>query len=130
MKPEVFSFRLQVTASAIDERDHVNNLKYLEWCLEAAKKHWEQNATPEMLRDYVWYVLHHSIDYKAAAFIGEELEVRTWVTLSEGVKSKRHYSITRVIDNKELAVAKTIWCLLDANSLKPTRISDEIRNLF
>jgi len=130
LKPEVFSFRLKVTASAIDDRHHVNNLKYLEWCLKAAEKHWEQNARPEMLENYVWYVLHHSIDYKAAAFKGEELEVRTWVTRSEGVKSERHYSISRVADKKELILAKTIWCLLDAKNLKPTRISDEIRNLF
>ena len=119
-----------MTASAIDVRGHVNNLKYLEWCLEAAEAHWERNTSPEIRERYVWYVLHHSVDYRASAFEGEQLEARTWVFSAEGVKSERHYRIIRTQDNKTLVEAKTIWCLLDAKSQRPTKITDEIRNLF
>jgi len=130
LKPEVYSFTVRVLESAIDDRNHVNNLKYLEWCLEAASRHWESRATPQMQRNYVWYVLHHSIDYKAAAFEGDQLIVNTWVTTSKGVKSERHYEIVRISDQRALVTAKTVWCLLDAQSHKPIRITDGIRNLF
>jgi acyl-CoA thioester hydrolase len=127
---EVFTKRIVVPASAIDSRNHVNNLYYLQWCLEAAEAHWERNASEKLRAAYIWYVLHHSIDYKAPAFEGEELTVETWVTTAEGVRSERRYKIYRTVDSKILAEAKTLWCLLDAKSQKPTKITDEIRTLF
>lgn len=117
-------------ASAIDVRDHVNNLAYLEWCLDAAERHWETKANSNMKQTYVWYVLNHNIDYKASAFEGEELQVETWVASIEGVRSERQYKIFRIKDQKTLVEAKTLWCLLDAKTLRPTKIPEEFRTLF
>jgi acyl-CoA thioester hydrolase len=130
LKPEVYSYQLTVPHSAIDERNHVNNLAYLQWCLDAAQQHWERNASEAIRESYVWYVLHHAIDYRASAFEGEEIQVETWVASAEGVKSERRYRIFRKKDEKLLIEAKTIWCLLNADSLKPTKIPSEIRTLF
>jgi len=126
----VFTQQFTVPASAIDVREHVNNLTYLDWCLKAAEAHWKQNASAQIQAHYLWYVLHHSIDYKAAAFEGELLEINTWVTSLEGAKSERRYKIFRIKDNKTLIEAKTIWCLLDAKNHRPTKITKEIRTLF
>ena len=130
MSAQIFQKELTVTASAIDVRNHVNNLQYLQWCLDAAEAHWERNATQSMLKDYVWYVLKHEISYKASAFIDETLRISTWVTYSKGVRSERHYKIERITDGVELVTASTLWCLLDAHTLKPTPVTEEIRNLF
>lgn len=130
MTSEVFSHRFTVPASVIDVRGHVNNLAYLEWCLEAAEAHWKQNATPEMQTNYVWYVLHHSIAYKASAFEGEELEINTWVTSAEGVKSERRYKISKIKDHQTIIEAKTVWCLLNAKTHRPAKMTEEIRTLF
>lgn len=130
MNAEVYSHKFVVPASAIDARNHVNNLAYLQWCLDAAQSHWELSASEAIQEEYVWYVLEHTIQYKASAFKGEELQVDTWVTTAEGVKSERQYRIFRLQDQKSLIEAKTLWCLLDAKSLRPTKITDEIRNLF
>ena len=130
MKTKVFRKKILVPASAIDARNHVNNLSYLQWCLDAAEAHWETHASPVIKENYVWYVLHHSIDYKNPAYEGQELQIETWVSTAEGVKSERHYKITRISDEKLLIEAKTLWCLLDAKTLKPTKITDEIRTLF
>lgn len=83
-----------------------------------------------MKKQYVWYVLNHFIEYKAAAFEGEELEVQTWVSTVEGVKSTRQFKIFRIKDHKLLVQAKTLWCMLDAKTLRPTKIPEEIRTLF
>ena len=130
MNPEIYSLHITVPASAIDNRGHVNNLTSLQWCLDAAEKHWERNASEELRKKYVWYVLRHEIDYKAAAFEGEELQIDTWVATAEGVRSKRCYKIIRSSDKKLLVEASTIWCLLSTENLKPTKIPEEIRTLF
>lgn len=130
MNHQVFTKTLTVQASVIDGRNHVNNLSYLQWCLEAAEAHWEQSASKDLKDKYIWYVLQHTIDYKNAAFEGEKLQIETWVPWAEGVKSERSYKITRIKDKKVLVEAKTLWCLLDAKTQKPTKITEEIRNLF
>lgn len=130
MISELFTKQFMVPSSAIDSRNHVNNLTYLEWCLEVAETHWNLKAPKDFQKNYVWYVIHHSIDYKAAAFEGESLEISTWIEKNEGVKSERRYKIIRLKDEKILIDAKTIWCLLNAKTLRPTKITKEISNLF
>ena len=121
---------ITVSKSAIDAQGHVNNLTYLEWCVIAAESHWKRNTSEEIRDNYVWYVLRHEIDYKAAAFEGETLRVSTWVKTAEGVKSERHYRIDRIADEKTLVEARSMWCLLNGKTQRPTKITEEIRNLF
>ena len=130
MISEVFTKQFTVPSSAIDSRNHVNNLAYLEWCLDIAETHWNLKAPVGFQDDYVWYVIHHAIDYKAEAFVDEKLEINTWIEKNEGVKSERRYKIIRLEDGKTLIEAKTIWCLLNSKTLRPTKITEEISNLF
>ena len=130
MSAQVFTVNITVTSEVIDDRNHVNNLAYLQWCMDAATAHWAQNSTPQLRQDYVWYVLHHDVHYKAAAFLGETLQLKTWVSNNQGVRSERSFEIRRPADNQLIMHAKTTWCLLNANTQKPTKITDEIRTLF
>ena len=127
---KTYSKTFKVPSSAIDERNHVNNLIYLQWCLDAAEKHWIEFAPKDFQEDYVWFVINHTIDYKAASFEGDELELTTWIEKNEGVKSDRHYKIVRVKDQKTIVKAKTTWCLLNGKTLRPTKITEEISTLF
>lgn len=120
----------KVPETAIDARGHVNNLVYLEWCLAIAEEHWNKKSSRELRENYVWYVVHHSIDYRNASFAGEDLTIETWVAGAEGVRSERRYLIRRPSDGKTIITAKTLWCLLDLKTQKPTKITAEIRNLF
>ncbi|MEM7186510.1 MAG: thioesterase family protein [Bacteroidota bacterium] len=130
MTSEVFTLEITVPASAIDAQGHVNNLIYLEWCLQAAETHWVANTTEAQRARYVWFVLRHEIDYKTPAFQGETVLVRTWVHSADGVKSERRYQIERPSDGKTLVSASTLWCFLDASTNRPTKITEEIRTLF
>jgi acyl-CoA thioester hydrolase len=127
---EKFITRFTVPKSAIDSRGHVNNVVYLQWCLDVAEAHWISKTTPSLRDQYIWYVLNHTISYLTSAFEGETLEVQTWVDKQEGAKSDRYYTITRLSDNKLIVEAKTIWCLLNGKTLRPTKITDEITTLF
>lgn len=130
MSSEVFTYRFVVPASAIDAMNHVNNVTYLQWCLDAAEKHWIHRSSEALRSQFVWVVLNHFIEYKNPAFEGEELELTTWVTSAEGVKSERCYKMMRPKDEKTIIEGKTLWCLLDATTHRPTKITEEIRTLF
>lgn len=130
MSNNKFSQTLTVKKEHIDDYNHVNNLVYLQWCLDVAQAHWDQTAPNEITKNYLWYVLNHNINYKASALLNETLKVETWVDTAEGVKCVRKYQISRPRDQKILVEASTLWCLLDAKTVKTTQITDDIRNLF
>ena len=130
MKPFVFKQKLTVPASAIDGLNHVNNVTYLQWCLDAAEAHWISKTSEQQRQQFVWVVLNHFISYKNPSFLGEELETQTWIDNYDGVKSERHYKIIRIKDGKTIVEAQTVWCLLDAKTFRPTKITEEIAALF
>ncbi|MCW9037937.1 thioesterase family protein [Altibacter sp.] len=130
MKSEMFSHRFTVPAAAIDAMGHVNNVTYLQWCLDAAEAHWTSKTSEAMRNQYVWVVLNHFISYKAPSFEGEELEINTWVETNDGAKSERHYRIVRPKDKTTIVEAKTLWCLLEGKTHRPIKIPEQIITLF
>jgi acyl-CoA thioester hydrolase len=127
---KIFTTELQVPASAIDALQHVNNVAYLQWVQDVAEKHWVESTTETLREKYVWVVVNHFIEYKAPAFENDILELQTWVENYSGVTSERHTKIIRKKDQKLLAQAKTLWCLLDAKNGKPLRINEDLKALF
>lgn len=119
-----FTFTLTVNESEIDDLNHVNNIHYIKWVQEAAQKHWSILSNPNLDALYVWVVLRHEIDYISSAKLHDNITVNTWIGNSYGVKSERFVEIKK--DSKVIAKAKTIWCLLDKKTMKPSRIPLEI----
>ena len=125
-----FECRLTVTAGDIDELGHANNVVYLRWVQEAAAAHWNHIAGAELNQRYVWVVVRHEIDYLQPAFLHDALVAYTWVGDHAGAKSERYVDICNAASGKKLAAAKTTWCLLDAVSLRPRRIEEDILAVF
>ena len=123
-----YTFNKFVSKTEIDALNHVNNLIYLEWVLNAAEKHWEILSSIHINEKFVWVVLRHEIDYLAAALLGDEVTVTTWIGDSKGVKSDRFVEIKR--GEKLLAKAKTTWCLLDKRTMRAVRIPIEVLDLL
>jgi acyl-CoA thioester hydrolase len=127
---EHFEIQVRVSADDIDGQGHVNNVVYLRWAQDVAVAHWRTLA-PNESRDTVgWVVLRHEIDYKAAAFLDEELRVATWVGTREGLAFERHTEISRAADEKLLARARTLWVPINPETGRPTRVSAEVREIF
>ncbi len=125
-----FSLRLRVAPTDIDDVGHVNNLVYLRWVQDVATAHWRTVAPHEDQAAIVWIVLRHEIDYKAPAFVGEEIVLQTNVIdASSGVTFERHTTIMRAADERVLARARTIWCPLN-HSGKPQRLPMKLRRQF
>ncbi|MBK7650536.1 MAG: acyl-CoA thioesterase [Flammeovirgaceae bacterium] len=126
IKANVFSKNILVYQSDIDELGHVNNVVYLGWAQEVAAAHWNVLATPEIKKLNVWVVLRHEIDYLGAAFENDQLVANTWVGETTGPRSIRYVEITNPKTGKTLVKAKTTWCMLDSQSMRPKRIDESI----
>ncbi len=123
---EPFELQIKVRPSDIDELDHVNNVVYVRWVQEVAAAHWDMVATPSMKEDYRWVVLRHEIDYRNAALINDTIRGTTWVGEHHGARFERFVRLISVRDQRVLAEAKTMWCMIDAKTGRPVRITDEI----
>jgi len=127
---KTFETNIVVTAHDLDDLNHVNNVRYVQWVNDIAKQNWEQIATPTIKSEYFWVMLSNHIDYKQAAYLDDSLLIKTYVTKSEGVTSIRIVDIYNNKTNALLATSKTNWCLINKKTQKPARITPEIRNLF
>jgi acyl-CoA thioester hydrolase len=75
-------------------------------------------------------MLSHHIQYKMEAFFGDDLLLKTFVTKAEGLRSTRIVEIYNQNTKKLLTTSETIWCLMSHKTHKPTRITQEIVDLF
>lgn len=123
-----FSHDFKVSAEDIDGQGHVNNVAYVRWIQDVAVAHWFSATTEEMREKYTWVVLRHEIDYKKQSFESEEITATTWVGEPTRISWERFTEIKRGAD--VLVKAKSIWCLIDRNTSKPSRITSEMIHLL
>ncbi len=123
-----FSHSFRVSAEDIDAQGHVNNVAYVRWIQDVAVAHWFSATTETTRAKYVWMVTRHEIDYKKQAFETEEIIVKTWVGEPTRISWERFTEIRRGEDL--LVKARSVWCLIDRETLKPTRITSELKELF
>ncbi|QQS41599.1 MAG: acyl-CoA thioesterase [Acidobacteriota bacterium] len=123
-----FSHSFTVKASDLDVQGHVNNVTYLQWVQDVAVAHWLEVSSEEIRDRFTWVVIRHEIDYKREAYEGDDIEARTWVGKRTKVTWDRHTEIRR---GEDLIVkARTVWCLLDRERMRPAKISEEIESLL
>ncbi len=123
-----FSHSFRVSAADIDAQGHVNNVAYVKWIQDVAVAHWFSVTTEEMREKYTWMLTRHEIDYKKQTFAGEEVTATTWVGEATRITWERFTEIRRGEDI--LVKARSIWCLIDRQTSKPSRITSEMINLL
>ena len=121
-----FSHLIKIQPADIDALGHVNNVVYLRWVQEVAAAHWAHVAPENLKRKYLWVVLRHEIDYRRPAFLADEILGYTWVGTYQGAKFERFVRLYRAGTDQLLAEARTVWCLLDAQTRRPKRIEQEV----
>jgi acyl-CoA thioester hydrolase len=122
----LFEHRITVSKADIDELGHVNNVVYVRYVQEVAAAHWLKAASISLQERYAWVVLRHEIDYRNPAFLNEEIIGQTWVGDYNGARFDRFVKLVAANTNKTLVEAKTSWCMLDARTMRPTRITPEV----
>ena len=130
VNPDIYEKKLTVEEKHLDKQKHVNNVQYLQWVQDIAEEHWEVRASEEQKAEVIWVVVRHEIDYKKEAFLNDELVLQTYVGETTHVTSIRHVIIKNSETDELLVQAKTTWCLLNASTKKPSRISEELKKVF
>ncbi|WP_033962209.1 acyl-CoA thioesterase [Psychroserpens jangbogonensis] len=126
----IFEKKITVKTEDLDARNHVNNVTYVQWVQNIAEENWIDNTSTTIRDNYYWVMLSHHIQYKAEAILGDGLLLKTFVTKSEGLRSTRIVEIYNQNTSKLLSSSETIWCLMSHETNKPTRITQEIVELF
>ena len=121
---------ITVSVDDLDELNHVNNVVYVDWVQDIAKNHWYSLVSNEIKKNYYWVLLEHQIKYLSPAFLNDRIRLKTYIEKTEGVKSNRVVEIYNLNSNKLLVNSITTWCLVNAKTNKPNRITNEIRQAF
>jgi acyl-CoA thioester hydrolase len=130
MSSSAFEMVVSAVAADIDQQNHVNNTVYLRWVQDVATAHWRAIAGPKAQEIIGWVVLRHEIDYKAAATLGDEIVLRTWVGKATRLTFERFTEIRRKSDRHLLSQARTLWCPINARTGRPMRVPAEVRVQF
>jgi len=83
-----------------------------------------------MREGIVWVVLNHNITYRNSAQLGDVLRIETHIADSKGATSHRIVEMFNDNTDQLLVHAVTKWCLLNSETLKPMKISEEIKKVF
>lgn len=122
--------KISVSKADLDDLNHVNNVRYVQWIQDISKEHWQSTAPHEMQAGILWVVKNHNIEYVSSAVLGDEILARTFIAKTKGAISVRCVEMYNHKTNQLLVRSLTEWCLLNALTLKPIRISEAIKKIF
>lgn len=126
---ERFSKQILVQENDIDELNHVNNVRYVQWIQDISKDHWFSSIENKLDSTYIWVVANHFIEYKWSALLNDELTIETFVEKFEGPMSFRRVEIRNNKTNRIIVTALTKWCLIDIETKRPIEVPEEILSL-
>ena len=124
MSAKPFSHPITVHPEDIDFMGHVNNARYLGWVQDTVLAHWQKLAPAEEVASKAWVALKHEITYRRPAFLHDAVIAETVLEKIAGARSFYNTVIRRGED--VLAEVQSMWCCIDAESLRPARISREV----
>lgn len=107
---------------------HVNNARYLGWVQDAVLAHWNKLAPADAVGERLWVALKHEITYRRPAFLDDDVIARTVLEKIHGARAFYHTVIAR--GEEVLAEVRSSWCCVDAGTLRPARIGEEISRFF
>ena len=122
------SFPIGIDPADIDFMGHVNNASYLKWVQEAVINHWQRFAPADAVAAHLWVALKHEITYRKPTFLGDDVIA---TVLLEKVQGARAFYET-IIKRGEVVLAevKSSWCCVDAKTLRPARIAQNVIERF
>ena len=125
-----FTQEKEVLSEHLDEFNHVNNIRYLEWVQEISKKHWNILTRNKKYEFQIWIVRSHNIVYKKRAKLGNELLLETYVKECKNYSSERIVNVLQKKNLEVIAQCKTTWCYVNKISYDLERIPKEVKELL
>lgn len=124
-----FVIDIEVKFEDIDGLGHANNAVYVSWLERCAWRH-SQSLGLDLAEyrrlDRAMAVVRHEVDYLAAAYEGEQLQLATWIVQSDQrLKMTRHFQLVRPADALTLLRAQTTFVCIELSTGKPKRMPVE-----
>lgn len=129
---KLFHLDIVVPASVIDLNNHVNNVAYVQWMQDVAVRHSHSTGGTQAAQDAggTWVARAHYIEYRQAAFEGDQLRLMTWISDFRKIRSQRRYKFLRLDDNVTVAVGHTDWVFIDVATGRPRSIPPAVVACF
>ena len=126
---DAFVIDIDVQSEHIDELGHANNAVYVTWLESCAWQHSQHlglGLSDYRRLDRAMAVLRHEIDYLAAAYQGDQLQLGTWIVDSDQrLKMKRNFQLIRPADRITLLRAQTTFVCIQLSAGRPKRMPIE-----
>jgi acyl-CoA thioester hydrolase len=120
----MFRHDISVAEQDIDYMGHVNNSVYLRWVQDAVVHYWQSMAPAEAVAKHLWVALKHEITYRKPTFLNDRVVAEV---IAEKVHGARSFFTTVVKRGEEvLAEVRSSWCCLDAVTMRPTRLGQDV----
>nr|WP_218948734.1 thioesterase family protein [Acinetobacter sp. YH16031] len=124
---------MKVQPEHIDRLGHVNNVVYVQWMQDVASAHIEQlglGLNEYLQLKHAMVAVEHHVQYRKAAFEGDELILRTWLSDLNALYSFRQYAFYRPKDQNVLFTGSTQWACIEIASGRPKRMSPSFTQTY
>lgn len=130
--PGKFSEVFKVTEDMIDYNGHMNNVVAAKWIQDITLDHANACGATEVANalNAGWMIRTQHIEYRAQAFLGDELEGTTWVPEYARSFTHRLCTFRRKTDGAEIFSSETTWVLIDRSKNRPMGIPEELMEKF
>lgn len=132
--PGAFVHAMVVADSDIDALEHANNAAYLKWLEETAWLHAESlgmSWNHYQAMNVAVVVRRHELEYLAATYAGDALEVATWIIENdERLSLWRGFQIIRQSDNKTVMRAKSHFVCVRLDSGRACRMPEAFKRAY
>ena len=127
--PDPFVIAIEVKSEDIDGLGHANNAVYVSWLERCAWRHSQKlglDLAEYRRLDRAMAVVRHEVDYLAAAYEGDQLQLATWIVESDQrLKMTRYFQLVRPADALTLLRAQTTFVCIELSTGKPKRMPAE-----
>ena len=127
-----YFWKFVVPSSVIDSQGHVNNVSYVQWMQDIAIMHTKAIEADRLSEESntMWVARSQEIEYLRQVFLGDELNVETYIEDVQRATSVRRYVFTNTKTSKIVARGRTNWVCLDKETGRPRSIPNEILTVF
>lgn len=129
----IFDLKIRVEAQHIDQLGHVNNVVYMQWMQDVASLHIEAlglGLAQYLELKHAMVAVEHHVQYRKAAFLGDEIILRTWLDDLNALYLSRQYAFYRPADQSLLFVGQTKWACVELATGRPKRMSPSFTQAY
>lgn len=130
---ERYQHLIQVETHHLDALSHVNNIVYLQWAEQVAWLHSEQlgiSLQSFQQLDAAMAARRHELNYLAACFLNDKIQLNTWLSANDGLNLYREYEFIRLKDHKIVFRGHTRWVCIRLSTGRPIRMPDAFRKAY